>query len=214
MKIVLIGPPGVGKGTQAILIAEEFGMEHFSTGDIFREILKGSSELSLKLERYVNKGELVPDDIVFETVKETISKDESTGWVLDGYPRNKDQAELLDSFLKSENGSLDYAICLKSNKDVLIERLSSRRVCSNCGAIYNLQMNPPKEKNTCDECGETLIQRKDDVRETVEKRILIFLREFTPLYKYYCDQGIIREVNSDDSVGEVFGRVKDILSNG
>jgi len=216
MRLVLLGPPGVGKGTQADLIAHEFDILHYSTGDIFREILKGSSELSGKLAKYIDKGELVPDDIVSETIRRTLSNDgtKSKGWVLDGFPRNLVQAKMLDDLLCNVNQKLDFAIYLRAHRDILVDRLASRRVCSKCGIIYSLQINPPKENSICDECGGELIQRKDDERDTILKRILIFENEFAPIRHYYKDEEILIEVNGIGNVNDVFNHILENLKSG
>ncbi len=216
MRLVMLGPPGVGKGTQATLIAHEFDIQHYSTGDIFREILKGSSNLSRELAKYLDAGNLVPDDIVFETIRKTLSEDGAgvNGWVLDGFPRNRKQAEMLDGLLLNENCKLDSAIYLAATRDVLVDRLSSRKVCSNCGAVYNLQMNRPKNNDICDKCGGKLIQRKDDEKETILKRIFIFESEFASLRQYYKDRGILLEVNGNGDTNDVFKQIREGLKSG
>ena len=215
MRLVFLGPPGVGKGTHAELLAKSLKVTHYSTGDIFREILKESSALSEKLEKYVNSGKLVPDEIVFETVKEVLSHETGEkGWLLDGYPRNKHQAELLDDFLKSRGEELDYAVYLYAAPDVLVNRLTNRRVCSNCNAIYNLVNNLPKKEGVCDKCGGVLIQREDDKSETIKKRISIFEREFEPLKEYYDDAGILVKISAEGNLERISGRIKDGLKVG
>ncbi len=215
MKLVFLGPPGVGKGTHADLLAKNLKITHFSTGDIFREILKESSPLSEKLEKYVNSGKLVPDEIVFETVKEVLSNEDSeNGWLLDGYPRNKNQAELLDGFLISRGEELDYAVYLYASTEVLINRLTNRRVCSDCGAIYNLVNNPPKKEGVCDKCGGVLIQREDDKSETIKKRILIFEEEFESLKEYYDNAGILVKISAEGNLERIADRIKEGLKIG
>jgi adenylate kinase len=216
MRLVLLGPPGVGKGTQADLIAKEFKIKHYSTGDIFREILNGSSKLSRKLEKYVNTGELVPDEIVIQTIKKVLWRDgiNRKGWILDGFPRNLIQAEMLDDLLSEENKKLNFAVYLYADKNILIDRLSKRRVCSVCGIIYSLQTNPPKRNGICDKCGGKLIQRKDDKKETILKRILIFEDEFNPIREYYINKGILIEVNGEGKVKDVFNQTIEKLKNG
>lgn len=215
MKLVFLGPPGVGKGTHADLLAKKLNIAHYSTGDIFREILKESSELSEKLEKYVNSGKLVPDEIVFETVKEVLSsEDNEEGWLLDGYPRNKNQAELLDDFLRSRGEELDFAVYLYASPEILIKRLTNRRVCPNCNAIYNLVNNPPEKDGICDKCGAVLVQREDDKRETIEKRISIFEREFQPLKDYYEKEGILLKVSAEGDLEEIADRIKEGLQIG
>jgi adenylate kinase len=215
MNLVFLGPPGVGKGTHADLLAKSLRIKHYSTGDIFREILKESSALSGKLEKYVNSGELVPDEIVFETVKEVLSNDENKeGWLLDGYPRNKHQAELLDDFLRSRNEELDCAIYLYASAEVLIKRLTNRRVCPDCGAIYNLINNPPQKEGICNRCGGTLIQREDDKIETIKRRISIFEREFKSLEEYYDNAGVFLKISAEGNLKDIAGKIREGLKVG
>lgn len=210
----MIGPPGVGKGTQATKIADEFDVTHYSTGDIFREVLRDSSGLAKKLERYINKGELVPDGIVFKVVKEVIFQNRTEDWVLDGYPRNVNQAEMLGKLLDERGQHLDHALYIFANENVLIKRLSRRRVCPDCGAIYNMEMNPPEVDEICDKCGASLIQREDDKPETVKNRLSVFMEEVRELYDFYDKKNILREVNGEGSAEEVFARIKEVLEGG
>jgi adenylate kinase len=215
MRLVFLGPPGVGKGTHADILAGNLKVKHYSTGDIFREILKESSALGKKLEKYINSGELVPDEIVFETVKEVLSHEASEkGWLLDGYPRNKNQAELLDDFLRGRNEELDYAVYLYASPEVLIKRLTNRRVCPNCNAIYNLVNNPPKQDGICNRCGVVLIQREDDTRETIERRISIFQKEFESLEEYYDNAGILLKISAEGDFKVIAERIMDGLKVG
>jgi adenylate kinase len=215
MRLVFLGPPGVGKGTHANILAKNLKVKHYSTGDIFRQILKESSTLSKKLEKYVNSGELVPDEIVFETVKEVLSNERSEkGWLLDGYPRNRNQAELLDGFLGSRGEELDFAVYLYASPEVLIKRLTNRRVCSNCNAIYNLVNNPPKKEGVCDKCGGILVQREDDRKETIKRRISIFEKEFQPLGEYYENEGILLKVSAEGDLEDIADRIKEGLKVG
>lgn len=211
---MMIGPPGVGKGTQATKIADEFDVTHYSTGDIFREVLRDSSGLAKKLERYINKGELVPDGIVFKVVKEVIFQNRTEDWVLDGYPRNVNQAEMLGKLLDERGQHLDHALYIFANENVLIKRLSRRRVCPDCGAIYNMEMNPPEVDEICDKCGASLIQREDDKPETVKNRLSVFMEEVRELYDFYDKKNILREVNGEGSAEEVFARIKEVLEGG
>lgn len=215
MRLVFLGPPGVGKGTHADLLAKNLEITHYSTGDIFREILKESSALSNKLKKYVNSGELVPDEIVFETVKEVLSgENNERGWLLDGYPRNRNQAELLDNFLRSRDEELDYAVYLYASPEVLIKRLTSRRVCSDCGAIYNLVNNPPEQDGICGKCGGVLIQREDDKIDTIKKRISIFESEFETLREYYEGDGILLKISAEGNLEDIADRIIEGLKVG
>ena len=215
MRLVFLGPPGVGKGTHADILAKDLEIKHYSTGDIFRQILKESSALSKKLDKYVNSGELVPDEMVFETVKEVLSNESGeNGWLLDGYPRNINQAELLDRFLESRGEELDFAVYLYASPEVLIKRLTNRRVCSQCNAIYNLVNNPPKKEGVCDKCGGALIQREDDKEDTIKKRISIFKKEFQPLEEYYENEGILLKVSAEGNLKDIADRIKEGLKVG
>jgi len=216
MRLVLLGPPGVGKGTQADLIANEFDIKHYSTGDIFREILNESSELSRRLEKYVNTGELVPDEIVIQTIEKALWSDgiNRKGWILDGFPRNLVQAKMLDDLLLDENKKLNFAVYLYADKNILVDRLSKRRVCSICGTVYSLETNPPEKKGICDKCGGKLVERKDDKKETILKRILIFEDEFNPIREYYINEGILIEVNGAGKVKDVFNQIIEELKSG
>jgi adenylate kinase len=215
MRLVFLGPPGVGKGTHADILAGNLKVTHYSTGNIFREILKESSALSKKLEKYVNSGKLVPDEIVFETVKEVLSHEASKkGWLLDGYPRNKNQAELLDDFLRSRHEDLDYAVCLYASPEVLIKRLTNRRVCPDCNSIYNLVNSPPEKDGICNKCGVALIQREDDKVDTIKRRISIFQKEFESLEEYYDKAGILLKISAEGDLEDIAHRIMDGLKVG
>jgi len=213
--LVFLGPPGVGKGTHADLIVNDLGIPRYSTGDIFREILKDSSPLGEKLENYVNSGALVPDEIVFETVEGVLSNGRNrNGWLLDGYPRNKNQAELLDDFLKRKDEKLDCAIYLYAPVEVLVNRLTNRRVCPNCKAIYNLVNSPPEKEGVCDKCGEVLMRREDDNSETIKRRISIFQKDFKPLEEYYENAGILLKVSAEGDLEDITDRIREGLKIG
>ena len=215
MTLVFLGPPGVGKGTHADILAKDLKITHYSTGDIFREILKSSSPLGEKLDKYVNSGELVPDEIVFETVQEVLSNSESeNGWLLDGYPRSKNQAQLLDDYLEANGKKLNRAAYFYAPNEVLIKRLTNRRVCPDCGAIYNLVNSPPEIDNICDKCGENLVQRGDDNRETIKRRISIFEKEFKPLKEYYENKGILVKVLAEGNLENIANNIKEGLQIG
>ena len=199
MKIVLIGPQGSGKGTQAKLLKEKFGIPHISTGDIFREAIAEKTELGLKAKEIIDKGNLVPDEITNKIVKERLQKEDcKKGFILDGYPRNINQAKALDSFAK-----IDYAVEIFVPDEISIKRLSSRRQCPKCGAIYGLDI-PPKKDNICDKCGAELYQRDDDRPEAIKKRLEVYHKETEPVLDYYREKGILVRVDGTKPIKDVF----------
>lgn len=212
MRIVLLGPPGCGKGTQAARISSGWDIPKISTGDILREGVKGRSELGLKAKGYMLKGALVPDEIMLELVIERLeAEDAREGFVLDGFPRTLPQARGLDSYLESGERPLHVAIYFEGQPETLITRLSSRRVCSNCGTVYNLVTSPPEIEDVCDVCGSDLALRDDDREKTIRDRLKVFEEETQPLRDFYESQGILRTVDGDGGVEEVYRRVEGIL---
>lgn len=205
MKIILLGPPGAGKGTQAAGIVEKYNIPHISTGDIFRKNIKEGTELGKKAKEYMDQGLLVPDELTVGLVTDRISqKDCENGFMLDGFPRNVSQAKHLDEFLQNANISLDKVVNIEVDKSILVERAVGRRICKSCGATYHVEFNPPKESGVCDVCGGELYQRADDTEETVSKRIQVYLDETKPLVNYYSEQGIIANINGQQSIEKVF----------
>ncbi len=205
MNLILLGPPGAGKGTQASKIVETYKLPHISTGDIFRENIKNNTELGKKAKEYMNKGELVPDSLVVELVEDRLSKDDvKNGFMLDGFPRTIAQAEALDEVLLKNNSNLDYVINIDVDKKVLVERAVGRRICKNCAATFHVTFNPPKEDGICDECGEKLFQRPDDTEETVANRIDVYIKETEPLVEYYKKSDKIVTVDGLQSIDKVF----------
>lgn len=205
MKIILLGPPGAGKGTQAAGIVEKYNIPHISTGDIFRKNIKEGTELGKKAKEYMDQGLLVPDELTVGLVTDRISqKDCENGFMLDGFPRNVSQAKHLDEFLQNANISLDKVVNIEVDKSILVERAVGRRICKSCGATYHVEFNPPKESGVCDVCGGELYQRADDTEETVSKRIQVYLDETKPLVNYYSEQGIIANINGKQSIEKVF----------
>lgn len=189
MRIVLLGPPGVGKGTQGKMLKERLKVPHISTGDILREAIKKKTPLGDSASKYLERGQLVPNRIVTEIIKDRLKKrDCLNGFILDGYPRNISQAKSLDDFLKEIKSSLDRVIYLDTEEDTLIERLSGRRICVKCQAVFHLKNLPPKKDLICDFCGDRLIQRKDDKVETIKRRFGIYLKETKSLIDYYSKQ--------------------------
>ena len=185
MKLVILGPPGAGKGTQAEYIVERYNIPHISTGDIFRENIKNNTELGKEAKSYMDKGLLVPDDLVIALVEDRLNKaDAKEGFILDGYPRTVAQAVSLDSILDKNNDKLTKVINISVDPEILIERAVGRRVCKTCGMTYHVKFNPPKEEGICDKDGTKLIQRDDDTEETVKTRISVYFDQTAPLIDY------------------------------
>lgn len=208
LRAVLLGPPGAGKGTQAVRLVEKYEIPHISTGDIFRKNIKEGTELGKKAQEYMNAGALVPDELVVDLVKDRLQQDDcKNGFLLDGFPRTIFQAEKLDEFLSESNQKMDIVINLKVEKEALIKRLTGRRVCKDCGASYHIVNIPPKKDGVCDICGGELIQRKDDNIETVENRINVYEEQTAPLIGYYKEAGSLVDFNGEASLDEVFDAI-------
>ena len=194
MNLILLGPPGAGKGTQATRIVEKYKVPHISTGDIFRENIKNTTPLGQKAQEYMTKGELVPDQLVVDIALDRLGKDDcKNGFLLDGFPRTVFQADALDKFLKDKGKGIDLVINIEVEDKMLIERLDARRVCPTCAATYNVIGMPPKKEGICDKCNDTLIQRKDDKKETVGNRIKVYHEQTSPLIDYYKEKGLIKD---------------------
>ena len=208
MKLVLIGCPGAGKGTQAKMLSKKYGIAHISTGDLLREQIKKGTELGKKVSEIINAGGLVSDDIVSAMLAERIKDDDcKKGYILDGYPRNVSQAEGLDSIV----GSLDKVICYDVDDDVIVDRMSGRRSCPKCGKMYHVKYNPPKTEGVCDDCGETLIQRKDDNEETVLNRLKVYHETTAPVIDFYDNKGILLRTSGVGDINDIFNNVKKAL---
>ena len=208
LRAVLLGPPGAGKGTQAAKVIEKYNVPHISTGDICRANIKEGTELGKKAQGYINEGKLVPDELVVDLVTDRLQQDDcKDGFLLDGFPRTILQAEQLDEFLSKNGQKLDIVLNFKVRKDVLVERISGRRVCKACGASFHVVNVPPKKEGICDRCGGELIQRKDDNRETVENRINVYESETAVLIGYYEKQGVLVDFDGEKSHEEVFADV-------
>ena len=212
MKIIMLGAPGAGKGTQAKRIAEKYQVPHISTGDIFRANIKAGTELGKKAKTYMDQGLLVPDELVVELVADRISKEDcKNGFVLDGFPRTIPQAEALDAALKDMGEAMDYAIDVDVPDENIIDRMAGRRACLECGATYHVVTIPTKVEGICDVCGSKLVLREDDKPETVKKRLEVYHAQTQPLIDYYQKQGILRTVDGTKLMDAVFDAIVDIL---
>lgn len=213
MRLVLLGPPGVGKGTQASAIVEKYNIPHISTGDIFRANIKEGTELGKEAKSYMDKGLLVPDELVVSIVKDRLTHEDcKEGFLLDGFPRTLKQADALDKELTEMGIALDKVLNIEADKEVLVERVIGRRICKSCGATYHVKFNPSKVENICDIDGGELLQRDDDTEETVTTRIDVYNKETQPLIKYYEDKGIILNLEGTRPIKEIFETIVEALS--
>ncbi|HBE09317.1 MAG: adenylate kinase [Eubacterium sp.] len=212
MKIIMLGAPGAGKGTQAKMLAEKYGIPHISTGDIFRANIKEGTELGKKAKEYMDKGLLVPDELVVDLVMDRFKADDcKKGYILDGFPRTIPQAEALDKALAAAGEKMDYAINVEVPDENIVNRMSGRRACVGCGATYHIKYNPTKVEGICDVCGKELILRDDDKPETVLNRLKVYHDQTQPLIDYYGKAGIVREVDGTVDMNDVFNAIVDIL---
>ncbi len=212
MKIIMLGAPGAGKGTQAKMIAERFDIPHISTGDIFRSNTQRGTELGRLAKTYMDAGDLVPDDVTIAMVLDRITEEDcENGYILDGFPRNLFQAESLTAALDERQQMIDYAIDVDVPDEAIVERMSGRRSCLNCGAVYHIVYNPPKEEGICDICGEKLVLRDDDKEETVLNRLKVYHDQTYPLIDYYNREGILVTVDGTQDVDKVFADIVSIL---
>ena len=212
MKIIMLGAPGAGKGTQAKQIADKYSIPHISTGDIFRANIKNGTELGKKAKQYMDQGALVPDELTCDLVMDRIQQDDcKNGYVLDGFPRTIPQAEALDAALEKINEKMDYAIDVDVPDENIVNRMSGRRACLNCGATYHLISIPPKVEGICDRCGSEIVLREDDKPETVQKRLKVYHEQTQPLIDYYKNQGILKSVDGTQPMDEVFKAIVTIL---
>lgn len=212
MKIIMLGAPGAGKGTQAKQIADKYSIPHISTGDIFRANLKAGTELGKKAKEYMDQGLLVPDELTCDLVMDRIAQDDcQNGFVLDGFPRTIPQAEALAAALTKINQKMDYAIDVDVPDDNIINRMSGRRACLNCGATYHIVSIPTKVEGVCDRCGNSVVLRDDDQPETVKKRLNVYHEQTQPLIDYYQKQGILKSVDGTQPMEKVFDAIVEIL---
>ncbi|RLI87126.1 MAG: adenylate kinase [Archaeoglobales archaeon] len=212
MNIILLGPPGGGKGTQAKKIVEKYGIPHIATGDILRDAVAKGTELGKKAKEYMDRGELVPDEIVIGIVEERLKQpDCEKGFLLDGFPRTLKQAEALDDMLKGLNRKIDVTIYIDVPEEEVVRRIANRRSCKRCGAVYHLIYAPPKEPNKCDKCGGELYQRDDDKEETVRQRFKVYMENTAPLIEYYEKKGLLYRVDGTKSIDEVWSQIEDVL---
>ncbi|UUZ82115.1 adenylate kinase [Paenibacillus sp. P26] len=212
MNIIFMGPPGAGKGTQAERIVSEFGIPHISTGDAFRLAMKQETALGVEAKKYVDQGLLVPDEITNGIVRERLARpDCSKGFLLDGFPRTISQAEALDGMMASLGKSIDHVINLSVDRNLLLARLTGRRICKSCGATYHILFNPPARENVCDKCSGELYQRSDDTEEKVGTRLDEYLNKTAPLLAYYRTKGILREVNGEQEINTVTAQISSLL---
>ena len=208
LRTILLGAPGAGNGTQAARIVEKYGIPHISTGDIFRDNIKRQTELGKKAQEYMNKGELVPDDLTCEIATTRLLDDDcANGFLLDGFPRTVYQAEKLEEFLEAHGQKLDKVIDVEVDQEALIARLTGRRVCKNCGATFHVVNIPPKQEGICDNCGNELIQRDDDKEETARNRLSVYAEQTMPLIEFYRNKGVLVEIDGDGGPEKVFADV-------
>lgn len=214
MRVILLGPPGAGKGTQAKLISNEYSIKHVSTGDIFRKDITDKTPVGIIAKEYIDKGQLVPDDVTIELVEKRLEQSDcSMGYLLDGFPRTVAQAEALDGYLKDRGISLTRVVLIRVPDSFILDRMTGRRVCPNCGASYHIKFNPPKVEGVCNACSSTLIQRKDDTEETVIERLSVYHKRTQPLVEYYTNNGLLSAVDGTGEIDQVFMNICNVLGS-
>ncbi len=212
MHVVMLGPPGAGKGTQAKLIERNLRLPHISTGDLLRAAVTERTPLGARAKDYMDRGELVPDELVVSLLKDRIQRgDCRSGFVLDGFPRNVTQANVLDEMLSGQHRQIDHVVSLDVGREELVRRLSGRRTCAACGAVYHVTLDPSKTPGVCDRCQGQLIQRADDNEDTVRARLAVYDEATAPLHDYYSRRGLLREIDGSGTAEQVFGRIETVL---
>ena len=212
MKIVMLGAPGAGKGTQARLISEKYGIPQISTGDIFRANIRDNTQLGQKAKSYMDQGLLVPDQVTCDLVVDRISREDcANGYILDGFPRTIPQAQALTQALQAQGTKIDYAIDVEVPDDNIVQRMSGRRACPKCGATFHIRYKMPEQEGICDACGTALIQREDDHAETVQKRLDVYHSQTQPLIEYYREQGVLHSVDGTREMNTVFDSICAVL---
>jgi len=212
VRVILLGPPGAGKGTQAKSICNKYSIPHISTGDIFRYNISQATPLGIEAKKYIDKGHLVPDELTIDLIKDRLKQDDcKNGFLLDGYPRTVNQAEALEVLLKEMSLKLDTALLIEVPKGFIIDRMTGRRVCTTCGASYHVKYNPTKNDGKCDVCGSVVIQRADDNEATVSERLEIYDAQTQPLIEYYREKNLLAEVDGTQAINDVFKNICGIL---
>ncbi|KPB03601.1 MULTISPECIES: adenylate kinase [unclassified Bacillus (in: firmicutes)] len=212
MNLVLMGLPGAGKGTQAERIVEKYNIPHISTGDMFRAAMKEETELGMKAKSFMDQGQLVPDEVTIGIVRERLEKEDcKDGFLLDGFPRTVPQADALEQMLEELGRKIDFVINVNVDQSILMERLTGRRICKDCGATYHLVFNPPAKDGVCDKCGGELYQRADDNEETVGNRLEVNVKQSKPLLDFYESKGYLRNINGQQAIDKVFADIEELL---
>lgn len=211
MNLILMGLPGAGKGTQAEQIIAKYNIPHISTGDMFRAAMKAETELGLQAKSFIDKGELVPDEVTIGIVRERLSQEDCIkGFLLDGFPRTVAQASALEEIMKDLGKKIDYVLNINVDSGLLLTRLTGRRICKECGATYHLEFNPPAKADVCDKCGGELYQRSDDNEETVANRLDVNIKQTKPLLDFYEELGYLQSINGEQDINKVFADI-DVL---